>query len=219
MFAYLAERYDKNGDGIIEPAEYNRPGGTLVHLDRTQDGVLTADDFTPKGRRVRGMGVKEAKRLRAVYLVSWYMQADDNPIEVLWDEVRSSFAEYDADKNGRVGRREFERIAPERSRRGLRAAGKWAGLLEAETTDPWGRMIAAFDTDDNGFMTLAEVERFYFANKDEWIFPQESIGVAAPDEGQLAPDFELSSPAGNQTARLSDFAGERPVALIFGSYT
>jgi hypothetical protein len=43
--------------------------------------------------------------------------------------------------------------------------------------------------------------------------------------GQLAYDFELPlldpathSPSGERI-RLRDFAGERPVALVFGSYT
>jgi hypothetical protein len=42
----------------------------------------------------------------------------------------------------------------------------------------------------------------------------------APAIGDPAPDFELpylGDKAG--TVRLSDFRGERPVALIFGSYT
>ena len=38
-------------------------------------------------------------------------------------------------------------------------------------------------------------------------------------EGVLAPDFTLSSPDGRETFTLSSFAGEKPVALIFGSYT
>ena len=46
----------------------------------------------------------------------------------------------------------------------------------------------------------------------------------APDklkEGDKAPDFTLSVMDGkkDETVTLSDFQGERPVALIFGSYT
>lgn len=37
--------------------------------------------------------------------------------------------------------------------------------------------------------------------------------------GDLAPDFTLKSPAGDQTVRLSEFRGVKPVVLIFGSYT
>jgi hypothetical protein len=38
-------------------------------------------------------------------------------------------------------------------------------------------------------------------------------------EGELAPDFELPRLDGDATARLSSLLAERPVALIFGSYT
>ncbi len=37
--------------------------------------------------------------------------------------------------------------------------------------------------------------------------------------GDPAHDFTLASLDGKQQATLSDFRGERPVALIFGSYT
>jgi peroxiredoxin len=38
-------------------------------------------------------------------------------------------------------------------------------------------------------------------------------------EGELAPDFELPSLEGAGTVRLADLRAERPVALVFGSYT
>ena len=37
--------------------------------------------------------------------------------------------------------------------------------------------------------------------------------------GDLAPDFELKTLDGRQTVKLSSFRGQKPVALIFGSYT
>lgn len=41
----------------------------------------------------------------------------------------------------------------------------------------------------------------------------------APKSGDRAPDFELRDPTGTEAVRLSDFSGERPVALVFGSFT
>jgi hypothetical protein len=38
-------------------------------------------------------------------------------------------------------------------------------------------------------------------------------------EGELAPDFELPTLDGGGTVRLADLRAERPVALVFGSYT
>ena len=43
--------------------------------------------------------------------------------------------------------------------------------------------------------------------------------VNSPKVGDLAPDFELEDPSGENSIRLSTFVGMRPVALVFGSYT
>lgn len=48
---------------------------------------------------------------------------------------------------------------------------------------------------------------------------QKRFDALAPKEGDLAPDFELFDVAGEHRARLSDFRGQKPVALIFGSFT
>ena len=41
----------------------------------------------------------------------------------------------------------------------------------------------------------------------------------APKVGDVAPDFELCDVDGEHAVRLSQFRGEQPVALIFGSFT
>ena len=38
-------------------------------------------------------------------------------------------------------------------------------------------------------------------------------------QGDVAPDFTLKSPDGKSTVTLSQFRGQKPVALVFGSYT
>jgi hypothetical protein len=38
-------------------------------------------------------------------------------------------------------------------------------------------------------------------------------------EGDLAPDFTLSTPDRSAEVTLSSYRGERPVVLVFGSYT
>jgi len=38
-------------------------------------------------------------------------------------------------------------------------------------------------------------------------------------EGDQAPNFRLKSPTGKKTVSLASFAGRKPVALVFGSYT
>ncbi len=44
-------------------------------------------------------------------------------------------------------------------------------------------------------------------------------GSRAPKAGDQAPDFELSDSKGENGVRLSQFRGQRPVALVFGSWT
>jgi hypothetical protein len=38
-------------------------------------------------------------------------------------------------------------------------------------------------------------------------------------EGEVAPDFELPRVEGDESVRLASLLEERPVALVFGSYT
>jgi peroxiredoxin len=48
---------------------------------------------------------------------------------------------------------------------------------------------------------------------------QKKFDALAPKVGDLAPDFELRDIKGENTIRLSDFQGKKPVVLVFGSYT
>ncbi len=48
---------------------------------------------------------------------------------------------------------------------------------------------------------------------------QKRYDALAPKAGDVAPDFELHDVNGENPVRLSGFQGQKPVALIFGSYT
>jgi len=48
---------------------------------------------------------------------------------------------------------------------------------------------------------------------------QKKYDAQAPKVGQMAPDFELSDSNEENSVRLSDLRGQKPVALIFGSFT
>jgi hypothetical protein len=45
------------------------------------------------------------------------------------------------------------------------------------------------------------------------------FGPLAPKVGDMASDFEIRDASCENTVRLSDFRGSKPVALIFGSFT
>lgn len=48
---------------------------------------------------------------------------------------------------------------------------------------------------------------------------QKRYEARAPKINDMAPDFELFDTNGENSVRLSTFRGEKPVALIFGSFT
>ena len=56
-------------------------------------------------------------------------------------------------------------------------------------------------------------------NRHEASIWQKSYDAKAPKPGDLAPDFELKDIQGEHPIRLSEFKGNKPVALIFGSFT
>jgi len=82
--------------------------------------------------------------------------------------------------------------------------------------EPWsvaGQVVAQIrgeGTPDDSPLTLQDVMASA-AYRD--------LMTAKVAEGDLAPDFELPSRDGGVTIRLADLRAERPVALVFGSYT
>jgi hypothetical protein len=56
----------------------------------------------------------------------------------------------------------------------------------------------------------------YRREAQDW---QKQYDALAPKAGDMAPDFELRDVHGENPVRLSGFRGQRPVALIFGSFT
>ncbi len=61
--------------------------------------------------------------------------------------------------------------------------------------------------------------KFIIGFRTEKMKSQKALNAQAPKAGEPAPDFTLSNIEGTETITLSDFRGEKPVALVFGSYT
>jgi thiol-disulfide isomerase/thioredoxin len=55
--------------------------------------------------------------------------------------------------------------------------------------------------------------------RSEFSPARQRTGNQVPQPGEMAPDFELASPDGQTTVRLSSLRGKRPVVLVFGSFT
>ncbi|NIM95290.1 MAG: hypothetical protein GTO18_16465 [Anaerolineales bacterium] len=56
-------------------------------------------------------------------------------------------------------------------------------------------------------------------NRKEATAWQQRYDSLAPKVGDFAPDFELLDVNGKNPVRLSSLRDQKPVALIFGSYT
>ena len=220
---FVLERYDRDRDGRVSLEEYGRSHGEFARLDVNGDGELGPSDFRLSGRRMLGLSPTMARRERARHLLAWYFQDDVNPHVLTEGELLRSWEVYDADGNGWVGRREFDAAAPLRAASGRRPAGALAGLIENETTDPWERILEGVDQTDDGFVDVDEIMAFYGAKYDSvpWQFdPATGVAGSLSLEGTVAPDFTLPSiDSDGESITLSDFAGDVPVALIFGSYT
>lgn len=65
---------------------------------------------------------------------------------------------------------------------------------------------------------IVNYKSIYWRHKEVSVWQQEN-NPNAPKVGEMAPDFELSDYIGTGTMRLSDYRGDKPVVLLFGSFT
>jgi len=65
---------------------------------------------------------------------------------------------------------------------------------------------------------IVNYKTIYWRHKEVSVWQQEN-NPNVPKIGEMAPDFELSDFTGDKTVRLSDYRGEKPVVLLFGSFT
>lgn len=66
---------------------------------------------------------------------------------------------------------------------------------------------------------LLDDARFIIGYRREKLKQQKELDRLAPKKGDLAPDFTLRDITGAESVTLSDFRGQKPVVLVFGSYT
>jgi Ca2+-binding EF-hand superfamily protein len=203
----LAATFDRDGDGRITRAEFTRADDAgFARLDRDHDGVITRADFDTKLAPlpdltlpmllIRAVGGREATSIGI-------------------EEALAGMAKMDRNGDGRVDRAEFEAAAQ----------GGINGI------DPFATFLAGMDEDHDGLLSQPEVER-WFRRRDadhdgRLVFRERDREGPAPAEGFIArgarepaPDFRaVPLDGGAATWQLSSHFGERPVALIFGSFT
>ncbi|MFT5052353.1 MAG: Ca2+-binding EF-hand superfamily protein [Chlamydiales bacterium] len=226
IWVYIASRYDADFDGFVQRWEYDR--GAFEQLDRDQDGALTAADFesdpSPESTRMMTAMVGES-------LLGQYFQADDQPAALGVGELERVMRAYDTDDDGRIDAGEFGCAAGAQAAFGRTRGGGLASMLDVP--DPWGGLRSAIDDDADEALGDGEIFAFFesldedadgelsFDPETEWTEDGSPVteNTSGPAAGLAAPDFELPYDRGSERVRLSSFRGDRPVALIFGSYT
>lgn len=210
----LAERYDADRDGTITAKEYPRGDRAFLNLDRNGDGMISEVDFRRPPRRPgatrRGAGAPSA--------------------EVLSRRLADYFGPH-VNVDGKLGlsRAEWKRFVDQLrfDAHGVLETASLQRFLGEDTKAPMGRMAGRFlsrglDADGNGRIEKGDLEKL-FATIDRdgnGILDQDKEIVLPPGVGEMAPDFDLPLVGdAKKTVKLSSFRKDRPVVLIFGSYT
>ncbi len=180
-WAWLAARYDGDGDGVITAEEFTGPPELFERLDRDRDGELQPADC------------------------DW---SDASPFVKQQGQAGQWFSRIDQSSNGRITPEEwqqfFEKIAGDKgfvSRDDLRA-GLFPPPPKSAGTPPPGAQGPSKEVLLKGVLS------------GELGSMREGPGI-----DKRAPDFELATEDGKRSLRLSSFRDEKPVVLIFGSFT
>ncbi|MFQ5506075.1 MAG: EF-hand domain-containing protein [Planctomycetota bacterium] len=230
IWKMLVKKYDKNQDGEISRSEHGRTDAAFQSLDRDGDGVLTEEDFATGGGR-RGFGGARGAGVRG---------GGFGPARMLG---RVGARGTDTDRNGKISKKEWQAFAKGfdgngdlvidaeelgkklsfgRARRSPRGGGQLGGGMSRFAD----MMLERLDADQDGEVQVKEIAGLFLeidADENGSIDSKE-LGTAIlpklPVKGDPAPDFTLAmSDDPDKTVTLSSFAGKKPVALIFGSYT
>ena len=224
---FLLARHDLNDDGRITTAEYDRGDTSFERLDKNEDGAISGADWQRQNSDGRGGGsALEQKRTRnATAVLATYFQ-DKEPAAVTLAELEAAHGVYDTNADGAVDAEEFTCAFEARE---VEVPGV---KLSLGRSTPWEALLDGADVDEDGLINSSELASFFTAadgNDDQqWTFTASqgsrpkrtrTARPEPPEEGTRAPDFTLASPEGGDPITLSSFAGNKPVALIFGSYT
>jgi Ca2+-binding EF-hand superfamily protein len=202
VWTFIQQRYDADRDGRVTEAEYARGEVQFANYDIDGDGVLTEKDF-PDETWYNGFGSGVAR------------EADRDRNRVVTGEEWKLFLDrLDPDGDGEMTQDELGRAySPQMVTRMSIVALSFDQDLDGKITRvDYAMLFGDLDRNKDGVLTGAELQ------------PKAGVGSRpmrpAPGVGEVAPDFELPlADDAEKTVRLSSFRNNKPVALIFGSYT
>ena len=232
---HVAQRYDRDADGVVERDEYGRAEADFARLDADDDGRLTAADF-PDERFARDLGIRDmpaerraelGARYAARAVVLAYFRPEPEISEIAREQLELGLARLDGDGSGSLDAAEFARATAELPWRGpgdawelLLAAANGSAPVEEGEEAPAPDGLVAREELLHYHERMAGPEGLLRGSPG--VDPiDRAFGIASdgPPLGSLAPDFELAPPDGGPRVRLSSWRGHKAVALGFGSYT
>lgn len=193
------------GDGWFHPGQSRYGWDWLVRrYDADADGVITADEFAGPAELFETLDRDRNGELKPDDF-DW---SDRAPFLAQQSQAGQWFSWIDNSSNGRITPDEwqqfFEKLAGEKayvSRDDLRL-----GLFP-----PPPKRTVPPRAAENGPSPMVFLKGLL---NGELGSLREGPGI-----GQPAPDFELETQDGKRTMRLSAFRGNKPVVLVFGSFT
>jgi hypothetical protein len=144
-------------------------------------------------------------------------------IDRTWDG-RLTADDFDWSKEGKLGRQKETTFA----------------MFKPIDKDSDGRITAeewqahfAKATKEKGYLSEEDLEKFIYQPRVQKTAKENKLRTSdaefsparekerneVPQPGEIAPDFELRSPDGATSVKLSQFRGKKPVVLIFGCFT
>ena len=193
---WLADRFDKNGDGSIELKEFQGPPDLFDRLDRDRDGAITADDLDWSDR---------SNYLRQSALAS------------------RMIGRMDANSNGRVTKLEWDAffdqlaqgkrylVAEDLRRSFFTAPPRPQSADQEKEKDAKPKPASSSAASSDAPTPLTLLKGLVSGEVGSW--------TEGPALGAQAPDFSLKTIDGKEIVHLSDQLGDQPIVLIFGSFT
>lgn len=233
----ILEKYDGDGDGVVTRQEYPRSERSFSSYDLDSDLRLTAEEIA---QWVEIRGNRGGRRERRPQGRQGGRSGGRGPARVV-------IALADENGDGSVDRQEWQRALA--GLPVLEESISAAVLVEKLSGGSVRRFAEMFtsrlDEDGDGKILLSEIEdlfRHADGDGDGKVIAVDSSGGdrsrrerpgfsrgrggeereagGTPAVGDTAPDFDLPiSGKLDSRIRLSSYSGDKPVALIFGSYT
>ena len=238
----LLAALDSDGDGKLSSNELDRAVAVLRSLDEDKDGTVSGPEM---GIRPGGGGPGR-RGPTAPPFDQWDANGDGKVSrEEAPERAHERWNRMDRNGDGFIDQKEQEEVQAMFRRMRERGGPQTGGGRGARGEGIWKVLAEKYDRDKNGEITLEEYgrseERFGQLDKNDdgkltladLTSGRRNAGAGntvrgpegPPKVGDEAPDFELpfatkdGKVAEGRNVRLSSFKGEKPVALIFGSYT